>query len=126
MVRRHPVAWGMCIVCSGLIMNPSPPAYAQYCATCSLHCDSKYRGYYGPRVRVCLTVFCAEPVSIKVIKANMRLTGANPEKVRRQRRLCVLATACMWTGSMHGSHRRLEHSSHALPPAMHAPQPHAS
>jgi hypothetical protein len=60
----------------------------QYRATCSLHCDAKYKGYYDDNVRECHTVFCDVPVWIKVIKADLRVTGTTPEKVRRHRLVC--------------------------------------
>lgn len=58
--------------------------WLQFRATCSLHCDSKSAGYYSDNILECLTVFCEEPVIIKVIRADLRLGAGNPEVVRQQ------------------------------------------
>lgn len=46
----------------------------QFRSCCSLHCDAKYKGYYGANALECLTIFCDRPVLMMVVKADLRLT----------------------------------------------------
>lgn len=95
--------------------------YAQFRATCSLHCDSSYLGYYSNSVSECLTIFCDVPVMIKVIKADLRMKIEGPRVHVSNRPLTRIARMkkghIQPSDSCHVRHMRLSESDTPAPQA---------